>query len=176
MPQNLYQTAFRRNDGTPGNTQIVQTQDMLSLNATADNGWYAQAFVLPPDCDRTRGIFGKIRIRSVVAIATTGRVIYWAFRWTYTNPGQTLQNGLINHAWLSPDNWPADEDAEVEVTSDLTPGEPLFAGGVLQDKAVIGLRITRLGSDVADTYPNAIIVVPSVQIWYSQRCLSCGTC
>lgn len=167
MPQTVITAPFLRTLSAASAGQLPAEVPQINVQPTTDGGFYCCPLWLPPDVDVSRSI--EVTARATIGSAlpvTGGDVLYRLGIGFSVTP---LDWGVITFDVI----WPVDPVWEQEDTIAI----PLdngsgwaIDGGVLEPGAVLCLSLSRLGSDVLDTYIRFLFLTPSLQLKYYRRC------
>lgn len=170
MPIDRVTACFRALKGT--STFQVQNESIsvVVCLVSTEGGVFCGGIFLPPDVDVSRPIRIFTRVFSVSLLPTGSADVVFQAGVSGSLPDGTLVTRTFIFTWTVPD--PFTTGMTQELLLDDGSGVTL-AGGELSPGDYLGLALTRLGSDIGDTYIRSIGIAPVLVIEYFKRCQFC---
>jgi len=154
-----------RKVGTATPTNLGTAIEAMDLGPSTDGGMYLASFMVPPEMDV--GATSKVCIVLTPVTNGGGNVVRIELATTYGKHGDTsLTNEQLLYDWTTPSNWTTED---VQVVAIDNGNGVTFAANKFEAGDVVGLRIQRLGSAAADTYPNNVLVAATAIFEYTAK-------
>lgn len=149
-----------------GQTVIAMAISARYVNTGYVGGFYVTALRIPDELDVTQPLSIRTLVSTLVNSSTTGEVVRFSLEWArITTTGVQISNN-VTYDWPAPDNWQTSETnvALIDNGSGWTIDGNTFAAGEF-----LGLRISRLGTDPADTYSTGVRFAEMLMLDYTAK-------
>jgi hypothetical protein len=136
------------------------------VNANDVGGCYLLPFTIPQDMDVSCPSSVRILVNPPQNATTNGQKIRFTLQETHVPDGGPPQTSTLSCDWNVPDDWTTD-DCNVALI-DNGNGRT-FEGDTFANGDTVGLRLSRSGSDPADTFDKAVRMAEYVQFEYTAK-------
>lgn len=171
MPRNILNVPANRTTGTVTSIAVANGLAVYNVLSTNDGGYLTSPFQVPKDFDPSYGSNLYQTIWNGALNLGAGRVIVFDYLHPFGMPGEVPTSLNVQHIYVAPTPWPATEQDQFKlVFNDPTEDPFTFPPGTLSPNSVIGVRVRRVGTDVADTYAGTVNLAAGLIFEYQKRC------
>lgn len=159
-----------RSYGSVTDTAIADCILTTSVLATQNGGMYLYPFRIPTCLDVARPVNLDFYASHFTIAGSDAGDILFRLRTSTVLDGQTAVTVDTDFLWTPTLPWPAGEVRRLRFPGPVT---DTWESGYFNQSQVVGLRLSRQGSDPLDTFGKAMETNYTLELTYMSRCFDC---